>query len=196
MAIPLHKTDGDASPSACSLVTIVPPHVKTGWPPNRWPLLCVWLATAVFAATLFAGVAPAAGATPCWKKVVQDWYADERIDGRYSAACLNEARRRVPEDVKVYSSFDEQARQARQQTGRRLASAGGSTTRERSGGPQVSESPDRGLFKQAFDKTTPRNADSVPLPLLILAGLALLLIAAGAAGLVARHIRARRASAT
>jgi hypothetical protein len=176
-------------------VSIVPPYVKPGWPPNRWPLFGVWLATALFAATLFVGVAPAAAKTPCWKRVVQDWYADERIDGRYSAACLNEARQRVPEDVKVYSSFDEQARQARQASARRLASAG-SSPRERSGGPQVRESsPDRGLFKEAFDKTTPRNADSVPLPLLILAGLALALMAAGAAGLVARYVRARRARA-
>jgi hypothetical protein len=36
---------------------------------------------------------------------------------------------------------------------------------------------------------SPRNADSVPLPLLILAALALLMIAAGAGGLVTRRLR-------
>jgi hypothetical protein len=172
---------------------IVPPLVKTGWPPNRWPLRAVWLTTALLAVTLAAGVAPATAATPCWKQVVQDWYADGRIDGAYSAACLSEARRRIPEDLLVYSSFDDQARQARQESGRRLATAGSGS--QRPSGPQVSEEPSRGLFKVALDKTSPRNADSVPLPLLILGGMALLLIAAGAAGLVARRVRARRTAA-
>ena len=40
----------------------------------------------------------------------------------------------------------------------------------------------------------PNEADALPIPLLILGGLALLLIAAGAAGLTARKLRARRAS--
>jgi hypothetical protein len=181
-------------PPAGRLRLIVPPLVKTGWPPNRWSLRVLWLTTALLAATLVAGVAPAAAETPCWKKVVQDWYADGRIDGAYSAACLSEARRRIPEDLLVYSSFDDQARQARQESGRRLAAAGsGSTARPR--GPQVADEPSRGLFKVALDKTSPRNADSVPLPLLILGGMAMLLIAAGAAGLVARRVRARRAPA-
>ena len=39
---------------------------------------------------------------------------------------------------------------------------------------------------------TGSEADSLPLPLLILAGLALLLLAAGAAGLVARRVQGRR----
>jgi hypothetical protein len=180
-------------------VPIAPPYVKTGRPPNRWSFRALGLATALFAVTLFAGVAPAAADTPCWKKVVQDWYADGRIDGTYSSNCLSEARQRIPEDLKVYSSFDDQARQARQESVRRPASAGsgsGSGTQEHSGGPQVADEPNHGLFKVALDKTSPRNADSVPLPLLILAGMALLLIAAGAAGLVARRVRARRAPAS
>jgi hypothetical protein len=52
--------------------------------------------------------------------------------------------------------------------------------------------PPRGLFKETFDKVGPRNADSIPLPLIILAGLAFLLVAAGGAGLVSRRLRARK----
>jgi hypothetical protein len=37
------------------------------------------------------------------------------------------------------------------------------------------------------------GADGIPLPLLVLGGLALLLVAAGAAGLIARHMQTRRA---
>jgi hypothetical protein len=183
--------------SAGRLVPIAPPYVKPGWPPNRWSLRALGLATALFAVTLFAGVAPAAADTPCWKKVVQDWYADGRIDGTYPASCLNEANRRIPEDLKVYSSFEDQTKQARQKAGRTLAVAGAaSRARERSRGPQVADEPSRGPFQAALDKTSPRNADSVPLPLLILAGMALLLISAGAAGLVTRRVRARRTPAS
>ena len=46
--------------------------------------------------------------------------------------------------------------------------------------------------KAGFNKLGPENSDSLPLPLLILAGLALLLIAAGAAGIVSRRLRARK----
>ena len=52
--------------------------------------------------------------------------------------------------------------------------------------------PPRKLFTEGFNKIGPRNADSIPLPLIILAGLALLLIAAGGAGLVSRRLRARK----
>ncbi|HEX9350175.1 MAG TPA: hypothetical protein VF877_02760 [Gaiellaceae bacterium] len=52
--------------------------------------------------------------------------------------------------------------------------------------------PHRKLFTEAFNKVGPRNADSIPLPLIILAGLALILITAGGAGLVSRRLRARK----
>jgi Alphavirus glycoprotein J len=52
--------------------------------------------------------------------------------------------------------------------------------------------PPRKYITEAFNKVGPRNADSIPLPLIILAGLALLLIAAGGAGLVAKRLRARK----
>jgi hypothetical protein len=42
------------------------------------------------------------------------------------------------------------------------------------------------------DKLNPSSADSLPVPLLVLGGLAILLVAAGAAGLVAKQIQARR----
>jgi hypothetical protein len=43
-----------------------------------------------------------------------------------------------------------------------------------------------------IDAVKPANADSVPIPLLVLAGLALVLLAAAAAGFAARRIQARR----
>ena len=57
----------------------------------------------------------------------------------------------------------------------------------------VQAEPQSEYFKEAFDKLGPREADSVPVPLMIMAGLALLLVAAGAGGLITRRFRARRA---
>ncbi len=51
----------------------------------------------------------------------------------------------------------------------------------------------KGFFGRVLDAVGPNNADSIPLPLIFLAGLALVLTAAGAAGMVTRHVQARRA---
>jgi hypothetical protein len=52
--------------------------------------------------------------------------------------------------------------------------------------------PPKGLVSRLIDKIGPSNADSVPLPLLVLAGIAFLLLAAAGASFVARRIQARR----
>lgn len=152
--------------------------------------LLVTLALALAGAALTTGVSPAEAKTPCWKQVVHDWYEDGKLDTRYSPKCLNEASRRIPDDLKQYSSLDDEILRQRRQGARTLAVAGGGTPQ---GGATVE--PGDGPFQQAFTKANPRNADSMPLPLLILSGLALLLVAGGAAGLVSRRLRARRAQA-
>ena len=50
----------------------------------------------------------------------------------------------------------------------------------------------QGWLRAAIDKVGPSNAESVPLPLLVLGGIALLLVAAAAASVVARRLHARR----
>jgi hypothetical protein len=51
----------------------------------------------------------------------------------------------------------------------------------------------KGFFSRLLGAIGPNNADSIPLPLIFLAGLALVLTAAGAAGMITRHVQARRA---
>ena len=50
------------------------------------------------------------------------------------------------------------------------------------------------VFAWVADKIAPGNATSIPLPLLILAGVGLLLVAAAAASYTARRLQARRAA--
>lgn len=153
-----------------------------------------------------ASPALAAKSQPCWKQVINDWSQDGSIDGSYSSRCIDEALAKVPEDIRAYSDFEEQAKAARLAATRSLQSSGGSdngddTTsvgadeddaasikpREPNTGPK-----DETLIQSALG-TNGNNADSVPLPLLILLGLAGALITAGAFGFGARKLRAHRA---
>ncbi len=64
------------------------------------------------------------------------------------------------------------------------------------GGTGVSASKDKGVFGNFFDTFGPKNASSIPLPLIILAAVALLLLAAGAASFGARRFQARKVAVT
>ena len=133
----------------------------------------------------------AAAKSPCWRQILNEWVDNRQISPTYPLHCYREAIQHVPEDLRVYTDIEQDILAARQQAVRRQ------NFREPavSGGPSQAErrhDPDASLFTQGFDKLGPNNADSMPLPLIILGGLALLLIAAGAAGLVSRRIRGRR----
>jgi hypothetical protein len=162
------------------------------------------LAIALALTGLLALSAPgtALAAKPCWKVIVDDWYADERIDGSYSQKCYREAEDNIPQDLRDYSDLPGEIARARQrvlrdqptdpgQDARRIAGAGPVDERNNGGG---SGGPDSGgPLGTALDELGPSSADSAPIPLLILAGLALLLVAAGATGLLSRKLSARRA---
>ena len=72
----------------------------------------------------------------------------------------------------------------------------GGPTAEREGAALASDGrdPGGGAVGQALDSIGPGNADSVPVPLLVLAGLSILLLTLGAAGFVARRVQTRRAT--
>ena len=151
------------------------------------------LVAALAALALGVAARPAAAKTPCWRQVIDDWVDNDRIDASYPLHCYREAIAHVPEDLRVYSGIVDDIMSARQQKirdGNLRTTAGVDPSRNSTKG--TAGTPDRGLFKQAFDKLGARNVDTVPLPLLILAGLSLVLIAAGAAGLVSRRLRARK----
>ena len=161
-------------------------------------------------AVLALGVAaePAVAKTPCWKQVIDDWHDHNgRITGTYELHCYREAIAHVPEDLRVYTGIVEDIQSARQQASRvtrslavvkpssnqnGTGSGSGTSSETETAKKQAASEPHRAVFKQAFDKLGSRDADTVPLPLLILAALSLLLIAAGGAGLVTRRVRSRK----
>lgn len=167
---------------------------------------CVALATCALVAGL-VHAAPAAAAAPCWKALLNDWY-DGRIDRTYPRHCYSDALKHLPPDVATYSSARDDIERALQSAkavnrshGKKtdpntpIVPVGTTKGRGKNGTQTVAPSPGRkhekGLSGLA-DKLNPGSASSLPLPLLVLGGLALLLVGAGGAGLVAKRLQARR----
>jgi hypothetical protein len=155
------------------------------------PLILV-LVTAAAAATF--SVAPAA-ASPCSSALIRDWYVDGRIDHTYRVRCYREALREVPEDQIVYGTLRDDLNRALQGVIRgQDGSMDDGALVPGPRGPR-SEQKDGGFLHWVSDKLGPSTADSIPIPLLVLGGLALLLLAAAGASVLARRIQARRAEA-
>ena len=121
----------------------------------------------------------ASASTPCWQQIVNDWSAHGTITGTYPIHCYRDALKNLPEDVRDYTSLGDDIQSALQ------AALLGSRAQH-----------SRSLQAHEISSLGPSNADSIPLPLLILAGLAGLLLAAGTAGAVARKLEARRVPAS
>jgi hypothetical protein len=161
-----------------------------------------------------AGVLPASASAEavatvvCWKRLINDWY-DGRIDQAYPVRCYREAIRNLPEDVEVYSSAREDIRRAllvairssEKQTSKkvtestrvkpppkRASNAPGNDTGPN--GPATRDPDDEGRLVIGPGNN---SSDSVPLPLIVLAALAMLLLAAAGSGLVTRRLQARKA---
>jgi hypothetical protein len=169
-------------------------------------------ALAVLAGLAVGAAVPATAeaARPCWKELLNDWY-DGRIDRAYPIRCYREAIRNLPADVKTYSSAQEDLERALQSAiqrnggdapgvvppsgeGRSLPPEDEQGGGGAGGGPS---DPDGGAGSPEDERGVlefiqPENADSIPIPLLVLAGVALLLLAAAGAGFVARRIQERR----
>ena len=174
-------------------------------------LLPAALLALVAAALLATAPAASAKAKTCGEKVVDDWYGDGRVDEVFPTHCYLDAIRSLPVDVKDYSNAEEDIRRAlayAQQHKADPGPRGGPAPTDTGSGPIVE--PPTATVDDPQDPTVPTDTtdpesdtlatpgvdtsgpSSVPIPLLILGGLALLLLAAGAAGYLSRRAQARR----
>lgn len=177
----------------------------------------------ITALALVAVAAPAtatAAEKNCAKAVVADWYGDGRVDQIFPLHCYRDAIKSLPVDVLDYSNAKEDILRALSfaQKGKADpgdAGTGGSGGNGGGGGnggdgdttpggdgtgtlPDVTDT--SGEPDGTGDETLAGGGDvdtsgpsSVPVPLLVLGGLALLLLAAGGAGYANRRLQARRA---
>ncbi len=152
-----------------------------------------------------AAAAPAASlqaTSQCWKDVVNDWLRHQpNLTGTYAIPCYTQAIQHLSQypDVAGYSSATDDIQRALlaviHQEGRDgpPSSGGGngpSPTSLGGGGPPGGGH--KSLWTSLIDRLAPGNAQSIPLPLIVLAGLALLLLLAAAATWFARRMQTRR----
>lgn len=183
-------------PPASRLVTAPRPHRR-----STAALLLVAGALA-----LVALVTPGkASAASCAKQVVADWYGDGRVDQIYELHCYADAIRSLPVDVLDYSNAKEDILRALSYAKRGKSDPGDAGTGGGTGGGGTTTGPGGGRTTEGpYDGTTGEETvaggsdvdtsgpSSVPVPLLVLGGLALLLLAAGGAGYVSRRSQSRR----
>ncbi len=174
------------------------------------PMRLLLLAAVVVLALGAAG--PAAAASTCAKKVIDDWYDNGRVDGTYAVHCYDDAIDALPRDVRDYSSAKDDIQRALQARlrgepappatndpspdtangdGEGEGGGGGSGGSGNGGSNKPGEEGGSEVVASEVDTAA---SDSVPVPLLVLAGLALLLVAAGSVGYLVRRLQARRVS--
>jgi hypothetical protein len=158
--------------------------------------VCTFLAVGVANA---GATSKASGTTPCWRLVLNDEY-DGHIDGKYPVRCYKGAINHLPEDSVIYGAARNDLIRAMTQAIASLKKKGVKVNNntvlpaEDSSRDLQGHKRKKGFLAAIADKIGPGNASSIPLPLLILAGLGLLLVAAAGASFAARRIAARRAS--
>jgi hypothetical protein len=165
--------------------------------------LLLLLPLAALIATLSLGAAPAAAKGPCWRALFVDW-ADGRIDKTYPVHCYREAIHHLQQDTLTYGDAADQINRALMAAMTKMRKEDQTITPSTPvpPGPGSSDGPNSGgaggshdesFWDQVSHAIGPTNADAVPLPLLILAGLAMLLLAAAGASLIAKRIQAKKA---
>jgi hypothetical protein len=169
----------------------------------RWLLLVLAFAVCVsLPATANARV-------PCRNQVFNDWEHDGQISSKYPLACYRDALRHVPTTEKIYTSLEDDIRAAMQGAiarlqGKKVAPEIGHKFTSTTTGTVpvlVDQQPrDEHANPQSSSANGPQAAPSVslagdsagggvPLPLLLLGGVALVLVASGAVGIAVRHRR-------
>ena len=166
--------------------------------PFRAFVAALVVATALLAALSTAS--PAAAATPCGKKVLDDWFNNGRIDRLYPLNCYEEAIDAIPDDLRDYADAEDVITRALQGALRGdLVPGGVDPTPGDDGSRRVSPSSpvDPGIRDpgdpQAAPEVDTSSTSSVPIPLLVLAGMSLLLLAAGGMGYLSRRRQAAQA---
>ncbi len=183
---------------------MTPPSPKTHGTCRLARTLFVLAAGVVLALSVSLALAsPAAAAknTPCGKKVLNDWWDNGRVDRLYPLHCYEEAIDAIPADIRDYSDAEQVISRALQAAvGGKLAAGGSDPSDDDSGiresptpvpgGSGGSSGPDGGpVASPAVDGGT----SSVPIPLLVLGGMSLALLAAGGLGYLSRRRQAEAA---
>jgi len=167
----------------------------------------------VAAVSATAARAAESASVPCWKRLLNDWY-DGRIDKIYPIPCYSVAIKHLPPETEIYGSAKEDILAARQAalskqsappekespttstsqtppqttTTTETKTTNGTTTTTTAlviiANPPSTTPKKKGGISGALADITPGDPQAFPLPLLILGALAILLVIAGAIGMI------------
>ena len=149
---------------------------------------------------VFAVPATAHAAVPCRNKIFNDWYADGKIASTYPHACYVDALHHIPTDAREYSNLGSDIKAAMRAGVKRAEGKpvpkqighGFKTHSVLAVATTKSHDPTLGEKTASGGGGIVSSASSAPVPLLVLGGLALVLVAAGAIGGGLRFARSRR----
>ncbi len=127
----------------------------------------------------FAVSGSAAAAPPCSKVILDDWLDNDRIDRIYDLPCYEAAIDAIPEDIRIYTNAEEVISRAFQNV------SGKRVPQRQLEGPSQVESPPPGVVPPVDSSAS----TAFPLPLLVLGGMSVVLLAAGGLGYVSRRRR-------
>ena len=175
---------------------------KTATPSSVRPYaFAAVLALLAALAVVLSAPAPATAATPCGEKVLADWFDNGRIDRLYPLHCYEEAIDAIPADLRDYADAEEVINRALQAAVNGDLAPGGDDptpgddtvgppgTPDNSDGPGTP--PGEGDDNEAAGDVDTTGLSSLPIPLLVLGGMSVALLAAGGLGYLSR----RRATA-
>lgn len=163
-------------------------------------VLGAMLTLLVGVAAALALAAPAMASSACGKKVLEDWYDNGRIDRIYPLHCYEDAIDLIPKDLLPYADAEQVISRALAQALRGNVAQGGCD-------PSLDGSPDdcktggsggkngNGGSSGGETTTAPEvlpdvdtsASTSVPVPLLVLGGMSVALLAAGGLGYASRR---------
>jgi hypothetical protein len=179
--------------------------------------LAALVAAAVLVSVPAATASPAATQTAtdtCWKDVVNDWLNNQpNLKGTYAIPCYTQAIQHLSSypDISQYSSAIDDIHRAllialHQDRGGGPGSFTGSSGPSSNGPGSGSNGPSSGttggkknhggIISRISKDLGPGNAQSIPLPLLVLGGFAILLLLTALATWLLRRMQARRVTGT
>jgi hypothetical protein len=176
------------------------------------------LLVVVLLAAAAVQVGPAGAAVPCRQKIYTDWRQDGKIATTYPIGCYRDALKHLGSDATIYSNLGPDIRAAMQaailrKEGKHVKAVVGKgfaplkpagkpvlvsqpphSTKSPSRSPQSTDHSSSGPTETTAAAPVASTSDGggLPLPILLLGGLALALAAAGAIGAAVRHARTRR----
>jgi hypothetical protein len=153
---------------------------------------------ALLAGICAALVLPAsAAASACGDNVLGDWYDNGRIDKIYASHCYEDAIDAIPSDIGPYVNAEEVITRALQSAlNNELDPVGGADPTPGGDKPRTPSGNDPGSDTdppQSAPEVNTSGPSSVPIPLLVLGGMSILLLAAGGLGYVSRRRQAAHA---